>query len=409
MRLICLLLLTLFAAHASGDEYLVGTAIGNVTPNKQELESQNVYMGGYGLWKSRGPATTIHDPLSVRAICIERDAGSFCLVVADSLGIPGPISKQINKLARLNGLPGKTAILVSATHTHAAPDLLGLWGGAPVEYEERLITETVATIAAAYRAMVPSRLYMATTRAPAYNRRGWGFTDDAMSLLIIRDLENAVNLGTLINFASHPVSSPAANPAVSSDYVHFLRKMMADQTHAPAIFVNGALGDVTPGQRAPDYWQSAQNYGGALASAAISKMPEAQEIRGEISVEQRTLKLPVNNWTLNIAQLLGLLSAEISGPFWNRAVETSVSYIRIGDDVEIVTLPGEPLTRLGLAVKTSMRAPLSMIFAQTDGSLGYFVPADEWETDRNDNYEESVSPGRETASIFQQAILEMLR
>ncbi|XOV86707.1 MAG: hypothetical protein ACFHX7_17265 [Pseudomonadota bacterium] len=414
LQITCLLLLGLISLQASPDEYLVGTAIGNVTPDRSLLASQALYLGGYGLWTSRGPATDVHDPLSVRAICIERGAGSFCLAVVDSLGIPGQVADEITRLARIDGLPPETAVLVSATHTHAAPDLLGLWGGAPPGYKASLVSETVDTIGAAYRAKVPARLYRTVSEATAHNRRDWGLTDDNMGLLIIRDPENIQDLGMLINFAAHPVTTPASNSAVSSDFVHYLRKTLAEQAHAPAIFVNGTLGDVTPGHRAPgsrdpDYWQSAETYGNTLATAAIRVAPEAIEVHGEIRLVQQTITLRVDNWRLRIAHALGLLSADLGGPIWHRTVETMVSHIRIGNDVEIVTLPGEPLTRFGLDLKSAMRAPLRMIFAQTNDSLGYFVPIDEWETGRNGNYEESVSLGRETAPTLQRAVLDLLR
>jgi hypothetical protein len=62
--------------------------------------------------------------------------------------------------------------------------------------------------------------------------------------------------------------------------------------------------------------------------------------------------------------------------------------------VQGVAFPGEPLTRLGLGVKEPMKAPHKLILGNTGDALGYFIPGDEWQTGKNDNYEETVSLGK---------------
>ncbi|MCY1012833.1 hypothetical protein OV079_46320 [Nannocystis pusilla] len=41
-----------------------------------------------------------------------------------------------------------------------------------------------------------------------------------------------------------------------------------------------------------------------------------------------------------------------------------------------------------------MKAPHKMILGNTGDALGYFIPSDEWQTGKNDNYEETVSLGK---------------
>ena len=70
-------------------------------------------------------------------------------------------------------------------------------------------------------------------------------------------------------------------------------------------------------------------------------------------------------------------------------------------------IDGEASTRLGLAIKNELKAPVKLFLGLSGGSLGYFIPADEWESGRNGNYEESVSLGKETSGRIESALKEM--
>jgi hypothetical protein len=41
-----------------------------------------------------------------------------------------------------------------------------------------------------------------------------------------------------------------------------------------------------------------------------------------------------------------------------------------------------------------MQAPHKLVLGNTGDALGYFIPGDEWQTGKNNNYEESVSMGK---------------
>lgn len=410
-RLIILLLLVSITTNALAESlYQVGTSVGNVTPTAQALRGEDAhYMGGYGLWTERGPATGVHDHLTVRAICIE-NGDSFCLAVIDSLGIPASVVAAIQReVSVAAGLPLES-ILIAATHTHAAPDLLGLWGGAPAAYTEDLVRTTSNTIVSAWHGRVPARLRYAVTKASAHNRRGWPMTDDDLVVIAAFDPQVDVLIATLVNFAAHPVISPRTNLQLSSDYVHFLRGTIESETRAPTVFVNGAIGDVTPLEtRGENYWQDAETYGDDLATRVISMLGAAEDIEGPVTLSTVEARIENDNLVLGIAASLGILNSSISGFPWNQQVATHVTGIRLGEEVTAVTVPGEASTRLGLSIKAGMTSPARMIFGLTHDSLGYFIPADEWETGRNGNYEESVSLGRSAADAISEAATRAIR
>jgi hypothetical protein len=72
--------------------------------------------------------TAIHDSLFVKAVVIQKDSALLALVTVDCIGLLFPDVERIRALAAsaVNILPQN--IIVSSTHTHAGPDVVGLWG-----------------------------------------------------------------------------------------------------------------------------------------------------------------------------------------------------------------------------------------------------------------------------------------
>jgi hypothetical protein len=396
-------------------DHRVGLGVRDVTPTQASLDAGRTYMGGYGTWKRRGPASGINDPLSARAFCIAAagdlpgdDAETLCVVILDSLGLPGAVTARIAATAAAQAPIQPERILVGATHTHAAPDLLGLWGGAPDAYTEQLVRESAGAVVDALGAMQPAELHYALGVGPAHNRRGWGYTDDELVVLQMRSPDGRI-IGSLINFAAHPTVSVSANPDLSSDFVHYLRAAFEEHTQAPVVYVNGAIGDVTPGRRGDDYWAEAEAYGALLAEAAVQALPSAAPVGPGLVLVSQPLILDIDNVVFRLAQWLGVLDDHgVSGPFWRRRVETTVSYLRLGDQVQGVAVPGEAVTRLGLATKAQLAAPAKLFLGQTGGSLGYLIPEDEWRSGRNADYEESVSLGRQAGAAVLAAVTALV-
>ena len=58
-------------------------------------------------------------------------------------------------------------------------------------------------------------------------------------------------------------------------------------------------------------------------------------------------------------------------------VTTQSAYVRLGTQAQIVTFPGESLTRNGLPIKDAMAAPYKAVLGNANDALGYFVPSDD--------------------------------
>jgi hypothetical protein len=390
-------------------DFLVGVHTVDVSPTAAHL-AQDVYMGAYGAPYTRGPAKGVHDAIFARSFAIEGDGGGVIMTIVD---LPGMGNKHIRsvrkKVAQLTGL-AEGQILIGSTHSHSAPDMMGLWGGVPGSYRDYLNNAIAQSMAAAWESRVPATLAVATVKAPNRNRRGWGFTDDDMIVLDAKDLQGD-RIGTLVNFAAHPIILGEDNKHISCDYVGYAVQKMELGLGAPASLFNGTLGDASPkvpdGQYIDDFAR-AKAYGELLADIAVAAVDSAEPIEGSLVWAHTSWEQSVNNILFQLAAQLGILQYEFETEILSQKVITQSTYFRLGTQVQVVSFPGESLTRNGLSIKEYMKTPHKMLLGNTGDALGYFIPSDEWQTGKNDNYEETVSLGKTAGDNARDAIKAMI-
>ncbi|HGG56399.1 MAG TPA: hypothetical protein ENK31_01240 [Nannocystis exedens] len=390
------------------DGFRVGFDVIDVSPTPAQIDEENIYMGAYGPPFVRGPATGVHDPIFVRSMAIEARGVGFVMGVVDLPGMGNQNTRAIREMvADLSGLEEQN-VLIGTTHNHSSPDFMGLWGGVPSKYRKQLNEQAAMSMVAAWEARQDAGLSVATGTAPNRNRRGWEFTDDTMIVLDARDLEGN-RLGTLVNFAAHPVILGMDNKKISCDYTGYFVQALEQELAAPVVFFNGILGDVSP--KAPDYpseFDRAEAYGELLAGIAGDLVQEAEVIEPEVTLDYREWIQSVDNYLFQLAAQLGILQYDFDMKGIGQEVLTQSVYFRLGAQVQGVAFPGEPLTRNGLEIKEAMKAPHKIVLGNTGDALGYFVPSDEWKTGLNDDYEESVSLGKDAGDNARDAIISMI-
>lgn len=137
-------------------------------------------------------------------------------------------------------------IFISSTHTHSGADLQGLWGGASQGYKDMFVTLTSNAIISAYNTRKNCDLFISKTNGTewARNRRGWGWTNDEMTIIDAYNVQTGEREGTFINFAVHPVVLDTDNLEFSADFAGYLRSHMKAGLggDAPVAYVNGAEG-----------------------------------------------------------------------------------------------------------------------------------------------------------------------
>lgn len=424
---------------------LAGVAVASIAPRPEDL-FEGVYLGGFGSYRQRR-ATGIHDEPMCRALALSDGATAFVVAVLDLVGASGPLLGSIRSdAARLTKLPPER-ILVACTHSHASPDMQGLWGGTGDAYARHVAHRAGSAIWEAAQSLEPATARAATTTLGGIvrNRRGWSETDETLTVLRLERPGGAA-IATVANYACHPTASGATNSEVSRDWCGAAVDAIERETGAPAIYINGAVGDVNPARDGG--FDAVRATGEEVAAAAIAVLSAAEDVTGAIDVRMAPLELPLNFERLServqdavgrAGPALSLLSksgglraaslalhragrgdlaqvvAALSGISERKLIHrdgrtflpTHCGYLGIGG-IEAFAAPGEVLTRLALPLRASLGARHRMFFGLTQDTLGYFLPEDEWMTGRNNNYEESVSMGKHGGTVLADKLLSLV-
>jgi len=390
-----------------------GFDVRDISPNDAEL-MLGVYMGAYGAPEARGVATGVHDPVYARAVALRAGDEEVVMAILDLPGLGNRYTRRIREdVAALTGLD-PLRILVGATHSHSSPDFMGLWGGVPDAYADRVVSLVVGGMVDALDNADPVDLHVGTGAAENRNRRGWPVTDQAVTVLDARDPQGA-RVGTVAVFAAHPVVLGESNKEISRDWPGWAVDAAEAELGAPVLLFSGIIGDVSPsvpdGTYADDF-ERCDAYGGAVGGEVAAVAQAAGLIADETLAWDSTVwTLPVDNFLFELAATLGLLEYDFDEVDGQKTVETQSSYLRVGSlagGLQLAAFPGESLTRNGLEVKQTMTAPHRMVLGLTGDALGYFIPSDEWMTGLNDDYEESISLGVTVGDTSRDAMAAMI-
>lgn len=423
--------------------FTVGVASLPITPLPQHLEGR-LYLGGYDGYLGR-PAQGVHDELFARALVLGDGETTVALLVLDLVGMTNRHIARIRRVvARRLQIP-EGAVLVACTHSHASPDLQGLWGGVSPEYAAHLRRQAVraALQAAADRREASLQAASVRVKGRTVNRRGWPHTDDTMTVLQARDGGKSA-IATLVNFAAHPTVTQEENALISRDFPGALVDGLESHAGGVALFVNADQGDANP--NVSGGFAEMESYGQALAQLSAKALKKAAELEPPLAVASRRLDVPLANPRLRLPPgliLRGMLAGVrgLAGlgtlrwmagryPRQERAfifaglgfmaehpvfvrggapyLRTRISRLRIGGGLDALAAPGEVLTRLGLPLRERLTAPVTMFLGLTNDTLGYFVPQDEWMSGRNESYEETVSLGPQAAPSLEGAAAALL-
>ncbi len=427
-------------------QLLAGAASVSIGPRAEDLR-EGVYLGGFGSYRQRR-ATGVHDEPCCRALAISDGETTAVLAALDLVGASGPLLASIrSEAAKLTGLPA-TQVIISCTHSHASPDMQGLWGGTGARYQTHVAQQSASAIGQAFDALVPASVRAATTTLGRVvrNRRGWSETDETLTMLRVLGVDQTP-IATLLNYACHPTASGPANTEVSRDWCGYAVDAVEEALGGVAIYVNGAIGDVNPA--ADGGFEHARSLGEAVATCAIASLAAADDLDGPLVVRTEPLLLPMNFERLSgrvhdavaragpalsvlsktggmrtasvalhaaarpdLAQLVaafaGTAERNIAHHEGGAYLPTHCGYLQLGSQVEAFAAPGEVLTRLGLPLRASLTAPHRLFLGLTHDTLGYFVPEDEWMTGHNNNYEESVSYGKHAGTVVAEALLALV-
>lgn len=324
------------------------------------------------------PGNGMRDPLLARALVLEAAGRRVTWVALDVIAVDRGLTDEVARRLVAGGHDPGT-LLVSATHTHSGPGAfvdtfvmgamaLDRFDG---EVHEAVVAAVVAAVDEARARRRPARLAVGRTSVEGAVRSRLRLpVDDEMLVLRVTDAADAP-VAALWNFAIHGTVLGPRNGRLSGDVMGAASRVLERELGAPALFVNGAVGDVSParhGDRAVD------EMGAALAGAALAAWRAATPMPPTLEAASQTVPLPAPRLSLRNC-LGGWVPATVAIPLGSAFPDdATLSAVRTGD-VAWVAIPGELQTALGVDLKRRGQDWFghTAVAGLTNDYLGYLV------------------------------------
>lgn len=384
-------------------KYFVGAATANITP-KLEMRPE-VCMGGYGSPFQKCGLVDVSNRLTARSIAISDKDTTAVFTSIDVPGLSKSVLSSIKDEAQQRTGLAPSDLFISATHTHAGSDLLGVWGGVSTEYKEFVVKRVVRSINRALKFQEPAKIFTSVTNVAVENRRGWDQVDSSVNVLNFVSKYSKETIATLVNMSAHPTILASDNIEYSAGYVHYLRKTIENEIGGTTVFINGIVGDAQPHTDDQRNITSEKEYGRNVGKAVLNTIENKTKVRGDFEIKTAKFSHSVTNPLILGGIAGGLIDLDLDS---ENKVTTQVSYFRFGKTVEGVTFPGEALTRLGLPIKDTLTADAKFFFGLTNDSLGYFIPSDEFLQIEGRTTEESASLDPLIGTKAQMVLIELI-
>ena len=220
-----------------------------------------VWIAGFGMAR---PANEVHDDLWARAVVLRWKSTTIAIVTLDFMGM---FLDDIMTIREAVADLGIDFVIVSGTHDHEAPDIIGIWGfdeltpGFDPDYIDMVTSTAAQTVRDAYEAMVPAKVAFGRT-VPAHTSRGVCnvvldgrdpfIINDQMTTMRFIDAADDSTIATIINWTGHAESMGGDSHSITSDYPGYLRdgvengisrgSTSMEGVGGVALFINGAVG-----------------------------------------------------------------------------------------------------------------------------------------------------------------------
>lgn len=421
-----------------------------------------VWMAGFQRSK---PAQGVNDDLWARAMVLDDGRTRFAWVVLDAIGFNSDDIISVRK--RIPADLGIDYVIISSTHTHSAPDLIGLWGPSP--FTSGVNPDYVAKV----KRGVLDAIKLATDRLkPAYFRFSYdkdGSLDmlgDTRDPIIINPIINVMQaldaqtdstLGTLITWDNHPETIWNNNLQITSDFPHYLREtiengifqddeIIVEGLGGTSIFAIGNIGglmtthpsvpiesiitgDIFVEPTFDKVKTQGQNLGILVLNALKSET--SAEIRlGGIELRAKTIELPLDNHYFRLGAALGLFERGMSS--WMK-VRSEIAYWKLGP-ASFLHHPSELYPEIaygGIEAPAGrnynihpqeippliefMHGDYRFMPGLSNDMIGYVVPKSQWDTKPPFTYEAESRPygeinslGSETGPILHRELINLI-
>lgn len=398
--------ITLFASaqqitFAQNINLSVGFGQQDITP---EIKVKN--------WVTGKEYPKVNDPLNTRVIVISDGTNKTAIVSLDLVDAGESATDEIRKAIEKEIKIPAEHVMVTATHTHSAPwapvykqgyrgkenDTWWAIRYMPAQNEyppfkrwmDKILNSVTLAAREANAKMQPATLWMgkADISAFANNRRPvrpkWGVVqnslpkgynykheaydpdiltdgsnygpmDRTMSLVSFRDAQGK-NIASIFHMSVHSVSIYPYSDEISADWPGEAISQIERHIGGKAMFLQGTAGDINP-------WRRGRAAVNEMGSGIAKKVKNAFALSVQLSTDTITGKraaaaLPLDD-TGKKKTGLDLVPAEVQA-------------LAIGP-LAVVTLPGEPLTDMGIAIRERSPFPHTLVLGYSNGNGVHYV------------------------------------
>jgi hypothetical protein len=420
-----------------------------------------VWIAGFS---NKRAANGIHDDLWARTMVIDDGNSRIAMTSIDAIGFMNDDIIDVRELIPEHA--GITYSVISSTHTHEAPDLLGLWGasyfksGVDPEYMKYVKSQTAKSIEEAANSLEEVFFKFAMNPRDAIvavnDTRQPHVFDEAIRIIQALSMNDSTVVGTLVAWADHPETLWSDNLLISSDFPHFLREgvekgiyhgdsLIREGIGGKVVYFNGAIGGLmttNPSHEIRDIvtgkgilepgFEKTKAQGDFLATLVLNALDSSDYFvdKGAINLRAKTVNLDFQNPLFRLGALLGVLDRGMTG--WMK-VRSEIAAFSFGP-AHFITVPGEIYPEIvngGVEkpegqdfdidpqevppLRDFMQGEYNFVFGMANDMIGYIIPKSQWDTESPHTYHQHDAPygevnslGPETAPTLYQNIVDLL-
>lgn len=407
-------------AQAAPEGFLVGYGRTDITPYYDPVP-----LAGYGNTSTR-MSNGVGDVLYTTCIAFTDEDGETVLIYHNDLtSTPAGVFDDVKKrICDATGVP-EDHIMVSATHTHSAPDLGNTAEPSIPRYRTMLSDWMVEAAVKAMADRRPATLEVASIQTENLNFVRHYIVDDGSTVA-----ENYGVLGTrqyvshchdadgqmqlyrfrfadaqdvvLVNWQAHPTRYGKTNNA-SADFIGPLRTRLENKLDCRMAYFTGAAGNLNPSSRITSEIRTKDNtaMGNMLADYGVDALKEPREVSlGDVAIVSKAYTGPVdksedhligvatqlrdlwiktndNNLCLEEAAKLGLGSQYHAGHIISRNAMADTHTITIHalslGDAAFIFAPYEMFDQNGVQIKEGSPFDATFVVTLANDGNGYIA------------------------------------
>ena len=364
---------------------------GYLEPDEGEGDGlfEAIWLAGYS---SGRPANFVHDDIWARTIFFSKGDVDIAVVSVDLVGFFGHDVEILRE--RLSSLlPELDHLIVSSTHVHSGPDVLGQWGRVPGttgrndRYQEELYGFIVDGVLEAWDNKQEATMSVGSIDTSTYS-------DEKGSRNIIHDhrdpkiidtelgVAHFVNpagesIATMVNFGNHPEVLTSDSLGITSDFVDATRRGVENGIDYPnqqidgvggvCVYISAAVGGMMSPLRVEVTDGSGQSYrdnnfeksdalGNVMAELTLQAVSGAEIVSDpSLAFAVQSFDVPIENVLFQLAFQSGMFDRSLSNyedgelldPSRTPLVQTEITMLDVGN-IRMQSVPGELLPELAI-------------------------------------------------------------